>query len=385
MTLAYMIRRIGTTTTHLAIISLSLFLLLIAGCARKGEVQMSITQEPYGKTADGKDVSLFTLTNGSVTVKITNYGGIVTELWVPDKNGKLDDIVLGFENLPDYEQKSPYFGCIVGRYANRIAKGKFTLGKTEYKLATNDGANHLHGGVKGFDKVVWDAETLTTKESVSFALRYQSADGEEGYPGNLSVKVVYTLDMQNQLTVSYEATTDKTTIVNLSHHSYFNLAGAGSGDILSHKLWLNAQHYTPVDLTLIPTGEIRTVDGSPFDFKELLVIGSRIKDVPGGYDHNFVLNRTGSGLELAARVEEPQKGRTLEVWTTEPGIQFYSGNFLNGSIVGKEGKKYEQYYGFCLEPQHYPDSPNHPEFPSTVLNPGETYRQQMVLKFGVVQ
>ena len=378
----------NTDFTGKAILPAALVVFLfvaMAGCSGKGDIQMSITQQPYGKTTDGKEVSLYTLTNGKITVKIINYGGIVTELWVPDKNGNAADIVLGFDSLQGYEMKSPYFGCIVGRYANRIAKGKFTLGKTEYNLATNDGANHLHGGVKGFDKVVWDAEPSSGKEGASLTLRYVSADGEEGYPGNLTVTVVYKLDAQDQLTVSYEATTDKTTIVNLTHHSYFNLAGAGSGDILSHKLWLNAQHYTPVDLTLIPTGEIRTVDGSPFEFKTSQTIGSRIGEVPGGYDHNFILNPTGTGLDMAASLEEPQSGRTMEVWTTEPGIQFYSGNFLDGSIIGKGGKKYEQHYGFCLEPQHYPDSPNRPEFPSTILNPGETYSQKMVLKFGVVE
>ncbi|MBM4169539.1 MAG: galactose mutarotase [Ignavibacteria bacterium] len=343
---------------------------------------MNITTELYGKMPDGKDVSLFTLTNGVTRVKITNYGGTITELWVPDRQGMSGDIVLGYERLEDYLRSSPYFGCIVGRYANRIAKGRFTLDGVEYSLSTNDGPNHLHGGIKGFDKVVWEAATTRGHDSVSLILKYSSRDGEEGYPGNLDATVIYTLDAHDRLTVSYEATTDKPTIVNLSHHSYFNLAGAGN--ILGHHLTINAKRYTPVDETLIPTGALGPVEGTPMDFLTPQIVGARIGEVPGGYDHNYVLDREGSGLELAARVTEEQNGRTLEIWTTEPGIQFYSGNFLDGSLSGKGGQKYEKHFGCCLEPQHYPDSPNRPEWPTSVLRPGEKYQSQTVFHFGVI-
>ncbi|MCI0563611.1 MAG: galactose mutarotase [Nitrososphaera sp.] len=347
---------------------------------------MSITKQPFGTTPDGKEVSLFSLTNGNVTAKITNYGGTITELWVPDKNGVAHDIVLGYDSLNGYfSENNPYFGCVVGRYANRIARGKFKIDGTEYTLATNDGANHLHGGVKGFDKVVWEATPSEDSSGVGLKLQYTSPDGEEGYPGTLTVTVTYTLKTDNTLSVSYEATADKATIVNLSHHSYFNLSGGKSADILGHQLTLNTPRYTVVDATLIPTGELKPVEGTPFDFQTPQAIGSRIEQVTGGYDHNYVLARSGSGLELAARVEEPTSGRTMEIWSTEPGIQFYSGNFLDGSITGKGGTQYVRHAGFCLEPQHYPDSPNQPTFPSTVLKPGETYSQEIVLKFGVIK
>jgi aldose 1-epimerase len=356
---------------------------LVPGCTTREEPTMNITTEPYGTTPDGKNVSLYTLSNGTMTVKIINYGGTITELRVPDNRGTPGDIVLGFERLQDYVSSSPYFGCIVGRYANRIAKGRFRLDGVEYALTTNDGPNHLHGGVKGFDKVVWDARTSHGKDSVSLILEYQSSDGEEGYPGNLSARVIYTLDRQNRLSVWYDATTDKPTIVNLTHHSYFNLAGAGAGDILDHYLTINAKHYTPVDSTLIPTGALEPVEGTPMDFRLPHAIGERIANVPGGYDHNYVLDRQGSGLELAARVEEHQSGRTLDIWTTEPGIQFYSGNFLDGSLTGKGGRRYGKHFGFCLEPQHYPDSPNKSHFPPTILRPGEKYQTHTVFHFGV--
>lgn len=342
---------------------------------------MQIKQEKYGTTADSQDVSLYTLTNGTVTLKITNYGGIITELWIPDKKGVKNDVVLGFDNLQGYETRHPYFGCIVGRYANRIAKGRFTLDGVGYTLAVNNGPNHLHGGIKGFDRAVWKAEPIAGTDSVSLKLSYLSKDGEEGYPGNLNVTVVYTLMKTNEFSVSYKATTDKPTVVNLSQHSYFNLAGAGSGDVLGHLMMINADRYTPVDSTLIPTGELRPAQGTPMDFRTPMAIGSRIKDVPGGYDHNYVLNRTGKNLSLAAKVVEPTTGRAMEVWTTEPGVQFYTGNFLDGSVTGKGGKKYQRHFGFCLETQHYPDSPNHPEFPSVVLRPGETYTQLTVYEF----
>jgi aldose 1-epimerase len=376
-------RRMSGTPALLFLSPLLIIVFLVSGCSTRDEPTMNITTEPYGTTPGGRDVSLFTLTSGTMTVKIINYGGTITELRVPDNRGIASDIVLGFEHLKEYLTSSPYFGCIVGRYANRIAKGRFTLDGIEYRLATNDGLNHLHGGVKGFDKVVWNATTVRGKDSVSLILEYRSADGEEGYPGNLTARVVYTLERQNRLAVSYEAATDTPTIVNLTHHSYFNLAGAGVGDILGHLLTINAMRYTPVDSTLIPTGALDPVEGTAMDFRSPHAIGERIASVPGGYDHNFVLDRQGTGLELAARVEEPQSGRTLEIWTTEPGIQFYSGNFLDGSLTGKGGRKYEKHFGFCLEPQHFPDSPNRSQFPSTVLRPGEKYRTRTVFQFGV--
>jgi len=351
---------------------------LTTGFQPKGT--MEIKKEHYG-TVDGRDVSLYTLANGTVTVKITNYGGIVTELWTPDKEGMVKDIVLGFDSLGGYLTRHPYFGCVVGRYANRIAKGKFTLDGVEYTLAVNNGPNHLHGGIKGFDRAVWEDEPVSGKDSVSLKLSYLSKDGEEGYPGNLRVTVEYTLKKTNELSVSYEAKTDKPTVVNLTQHSYFNLAGAGSGNILGHLMMINADRYTPVDSTLIPIGELRSVRGTPMDFRSPMTIGSRIKDVPGGYDHNYVLGRVGKDLALAARVVEPGSGRAVEVWTTEPGVQFYTGNFLDGSVVGKRGMPYQKHFGFCLETQHFPDSPNHPDFPTVVLRPGEEYSQHTVYKF----
>lgn len=347
----------------------------------KEEKKMSFKEEKFGNTPEKQDVMLYTLTNGSMTVKITNFGGIVTELWVPDKKGALKDIVLGFDNLGQYIQEHPYFGCIVGRYANRIAAGRFNLDGTEYALATNNNGNHLHGGNKGFDKAVWKAKPSVKNNSVLLELRHQSKDGDEGYPGNLSVTVVYTLNDKNELSISYEATTDKPTVVNLTHHSYFNLEGAGEGDILSHSVMMNAEKYTVPNELLIPTGELRLVEGTSLDFRKAHPIGARIKDVQGGYDHNFVLRRTGDALSLAAKVVARNSGRTMEVWTTEPGLQFYTGNFLDGSLTGKMGKNYLKHYGFCLEAQHYPDSPNHSEFPATTLRPGQTYHQQTVYKF----
>jgi len=343
--------------------------------------KMSFKEEKFGNTPEKQDVMLYTLTNGSMTVKITNFGGIVTELWVPDKKGALKDVVLGFDNLDQYVQVHPYFGCIVGRYGNRIAAGRFKIDGVEYKLATNNNGNHLHGGKKGFDKAVWKAKPSVKNNSVLLELRHQSKDGDEGYPGNLSVTVVYTLNDKNELSLSYEATTDKPTVVNLTHHGYFNLEGAGEGDILGHLVTMSSEKYTVVNQGLIPTGEVRSVEGTPLDFRKAQPIGTRIKDVQGSYDHNFVLSRTGDALSLGAKVVAPNSGRTMEVWTTEPGMQFYTGNFLDGSLTGKNGKKYLKHYGFCLEAQHYPDSPNHPEFPATTLRPGQTYHQQTVYKF----
>ncbi len=345
--------------------------------------EMSVAKESFGQTPDGQSVILYTLKNpGGLTAKIMNYGAILVSLEVPDKNGKFADVTLGFDKLDGYLKDHPYFGVIVGRYANRIGKAKFSLDGVEYKLAANNGANHLHGGIKGFDKVVWKTEDVKAKgDTAMVKLTYISKDGEEGYPGTLTSRVTYALTKDNELKINYEAETDKTTIVNLTNHAYWNLAGQGSGDILGHELMLKADKYTPVDEGLIPTGEIKSVKDSPMDFTKPETIGSRIDKVPGGYDHNFVLNSGGGKLALSARVYEPTSGRVMEIYTTEPGIQFYTGNFLDGSITGKAGKVYKKNYGFCLETQHFPDSPNKANFPSVVLKPGEKYTSQTVHKF----
>ena len=360
-------------------------IVIMPGCQKK-EHAMEVTQEKFGATSDGQEVTLYTMKNeNGMVVKITNYGGIVTELWVPDKGGVLGDVVLGFNNLTDYMGDHPYFGCIVGRYANRIAGGKFKLDGKEYTLAKNNGNNHLHGGMKGFDKVLWKSSKQSGRDSVAVRLQYESNDGEEGYPGKLSVSVTYALNNKNELRIHYEATTSKPTVVNLTHHGYFNLAGAGSGDVLKHELMINAQQYTVVNEELIPTGELRSVGGTPMDFRSPCPIGKRIDMVEGGYDHNYILNCEDVSLTLAARVTEPVSKRVMEVWTTEPGIQLYTGNFLDGSLKGKGGKVYGKHYGFCLETQHFPDSPNQPDFPSVILRPGETYMQLTVYKFSVEQ
>lgn len=350
-----------------------------------------ITKKPWGKTSDGVVVELYMLTNAKgMQVSISNYGALITSLIVPDRDGKMEDVVLGYETVEEYIKDTPYFGAIVGRYGNRIAKGRFTLDGTEYnKLAINNGDNHLHGGLKGFDKVVWKAKSFETKSGPALELTYRSVDGEEGYPGNLDVKITYMLGNDNTLAVNYEATTDKATPINLTQHSYFNLAGQGNGDILSHEVMINADGFTPVDETLIPTGEIKSVESTPFDFRKPTVIGKRVNDETdqqikfgGGYDHNFVLNKEKTkDATLAARVTEPTTGRMMEVYTTEPGVQFYVGNFLDGTLTGKGGKVYNKRYGFCLETQHYPDSPNQPNFPSTILQPGEKYDTTTVFKF----
>lgn len=342
------------------------------------------------QVTDFDSIKLYTLTNPSgMQVKITNYGAIVTAILVPDRNGKLADVTLGYDRVEDYINAvdKPYFGAIVGRYGNRIAKGEFTLDGETYSLATNNGVNHLHGGVIGFDKVVWDAKLVGGEDWDGLQLQYLAKDKEEGYPGNLSVQVTYKLTDDNELIVDYLATTDKATPVNLTQHSYFNLKGEGEGDILDHELMLNAKRYTPVDETLIPTGELAAVEGTPFDFTSAKPIGRDIEQQDQqlefglGYDHNFVLDRDGDGLSLAARVRDPASGRTMEIHTTEPGIQFYCGNFLDGRLKGKSGKPYLHRGGFCLETQHYPDSPNQPEFPSTILKPGEEYKTTTVFKF----
>jgi len=348
-----------------------------------------IERRTFGKMADGKTIELFTLTNSQgMRVAITNYGGIVVSIAVPDREGKPGDVVLGFDNLEGYLGKHPYFGALVGRYANRIGNARFELGGVEYKLAANNGPNSLHGGVQGFDKRAWTAREIPG-EQPALELTRLSHDGEEGYPGNLHAKVVYSLTQDNALRIDYTATTDKDTVLNLTNHSYFNLAGEGKGDILKHEMMINADRFTPIDSTLIPTGELRTVEGTPFDFRKSTPIGARIDaddeqiKFGKGYDHNFVLNRAGHGLSLAARVTDPESGRVLEVLTTQPGIQFYTGNFLDGSIPGKGGKTYGRRSAFCLETQHFPDSPNKPSFPSTVLKPGESYHQTTVYRFSV--
>jgi aldose 1-epimerase len=331
-----------------------------------------VVEQSFGE-ADGKPVSLYTLTNkNGVQVKITNYGGTVTSWVVPDKQGNKSSIVLGFDSLSGYLARPPYFGALIGRYGNRIANGKFKIGDSTYTLATNDGKNHLHGGNKGFDKVVWDVQ-VPADTIPSLVLTYLSKNGEEGYPGNLQVKVTYTLTRDNALQVEYEATTDKATPVNLTQHSYFNLTGNNANTILDHVLMINADAYTPVDSTLIPTGELKAVKGTPFDFTTPEKIGARITNVPGGYDHNFVLNRKDSSLQLVATLADSLSGRKLEVYTTEPGLQFYSGNFLNGTIKDSRGKPFNQHTGLCLETQHFPDSPNEPKFPATILQPGRRY------------
>jgi aldose 1-epimerase len=348
-----------------------------------------VIQAPFGRTSDGREVTAFTLKNSrGLELRAITYGGIITSLRAPDRQGRFADVVLGYDDLKDYLASSPYFGCIVGRYGNRIAKGRFTLDGRTYELATNNGPNHLHGGLRGFDKVVWQGEPLETKDGMGVAFTYTSPDGEEGYPGTLRLRVTYTLTEANQLVFEYSATTDQPTHVNLTQHSYFNLAGEGSGDILGHRMEIAAGRYTPVDPTLIPIGILAPVAGTPLDFRAPAAIGARIGDVHEqlkngqGYDHNFVLDGV-AGLKLAARAVEPVSGRTLEVHTTEPGVQFYSGNFLDGTLKGKSGRSYGRRSGFCLETQHFPDSPNQPAFPSTVLRPGAEYRSKTVLTFGV--
>jgi aldose 1-epimerase len=350
--------------------------------------QASVTKKSFGKTTDGQNVDLFTLRNrNGMEARITNYGGIVVSLTAPDRNHKFADVVLGFNDLDSYLKGHPYFGAIVGRYGNRIAKGRFTLDDVEYKLAVNNGENHLHGGIKGFDKVVWNAQSMQRKDGPALTLTYLSKDGEEGYPGNLSVRVVYTLTNKNELKIDYTASTDKDTVTNLTHHSYFNLAGEGSGDILNHELVLNANSFTPTDAGSIPTGELRDVKGTPFDFLTATAIGARINQPDeqlqfgNGYDQNWVVNGPMGTLRQAAIVFEPTTGRVMEVWTTEPGIQFYTGNFLDGTLIGKSGKPYPRRSAFCLETQHYPDSPNHPSFPTTTLKKGATYRSTTVYRF----
>jgi aldose 1-epimerase len=371
----------------------------LAGCGRSDNAArsapppaaapQSVTRAPFGADAEGKSVETFTLRNAAgIEMRVISLGGIITHLSTPDRTGATADIVLGFDTIDGYLKDSPYFGAIIGRYGNRIGKAAFTIDGTAYPLAANNGVNHLHGGVKGFDKYVWHAEPSVSADGQRVVFTRTSPDGEEGYPGNLTTKITYTLNDRNELVIEYEATTDKPTHVNLTHHSYFNLAGHNSGDILGHELMIDADRYTPVDDTLIPTGELATVEGTPFDFRQSTPIGARINQAGDaqltfgkGYDHNWVVN--GSGFRRVARAYDPKSGRTLEVATTEPGLQFYSGNFLDGTLTGKGGTVYAHRSGFCLETQHFPDTPNKPDFPTTLLKPGETYRTRTVYTFGV--
>jgi aldose 1-epimerase len=342
---------------------------------------IKITKSNYGKV-EGKDVFLYTLSAKDGTkVQITNYGGIVTSLFVPDRNGKLDDVVLGFDSLQGYLNGHPYFGCIVGRCANRIAGAEFELDGKTYQLAKNIGENHLHGGISGFDKKVWDAREITQGDEAGIELIYISPDGEEGYPGNLKVTVIYMLTPKHELKILYSAETTRPTPINLTHHGYFNLKGAGNGDILDHELLINADRYNVVNDQLLPTGELRMVTGTPMDFRQPKLIGRDMVQVEGGYDHNFALNTDGT-LVKAAVLKESSTGRWMEVYTDQPGIQLYCGNFLDGTIKGKNGRPYYKHYALCLETQHFPDSPNHPEFPNTILRPGNKFTSETIYKFG---
>ncbi|MBK9166543.1 MAG: galactose mutarotase [Bryobacterales bacterium] len=357
----------------------------LAAC---GGREAGISKQAFGRADDGSAADLYILTNShGARAAITNKGGTLVRLEMPDRDGKLADVVLGFDSAEGYRGRNSYVGSLIGRYGNRIAQGRFTLNGVTHELARNNGENHLHGGIRGFDKVLWSAQERITPDGPALELRYTSADGEEGYPGRLDVKVTYTLTDDNELRIVYEATTDKDTIVNLTNHAYFNLAGPDSENILDHELRIQAKEYTPVDRGLIPSGPPQPVEGTPFDFTVPTAIGARIDDdheqlrFGNGYDHNFVLAREAGAMKLAAEVYEPASGRAMEVWTTEPGVQFYTANHFDGSIVGKGGRAYPKRFGFCLETQHFPDSPNRPDFPSPVLRAGDTYRTETRLKF----
>lgn len=356
------------------------------GCKQTSEAQPQMQTRSFGTTPDGKPATLYTLRNQQgMEVAITNFGAAVVSLKTPDRQGKSADVVLGYDDLAGYENDKSFFGATIGRYGNRIAHGKFTLNGATYTLAKNNGENHLHGGLKGFNKVLWDAKDVSTADVPALQLNYTSKDGEEGYPGNLAVQVTYTLTNNSELRIDYRATTDKPTVVNLTNHAYFNLAG--QGDVLQHQLRLNAGKFTPVDVTLIPTGEVRSVNGTPLDFTTATAIGAHINNndeqlkFGKGYDHNFVLDGSMGTLRPAGEVYEPTSGRVMQVLTTEPGIQFYSGNFLDGTVRGKNGTMYQHRSAFCLETQHFPDSPNKSNFPTTVLNPGAQYQTTTVYKF----
>lgn len=356
------------------------------------EEDMSVERSGYGVMADGRKVDLYTMSNAvGLEIGVITYGGIITSIKAADKAGKIDDVALGFNTLEEYVKDSPYFGCITGRYANRIANGRFKLDGKEYKLAQNNGGNHLHGGNEGFNKRIWDAEVISCSGGPALELRYTSPDGEEGYPGTLSVRVVYTVTADNGVRIDYSARTDKATVLNLTNHTYFNLAGEGTGTILNHEMMISADKITPVDETLIPVGSLMDVAGTPMDFREMTVIGERIEDdfdqlkFGCGYDHNYVCNGAPGRLRSVALVKEPVNGRAMEVLTTQPGMQLYTGNFLDGRFAGKKGRVYNRRDGFCLETQHYPDSPNKPDFPSTVLCPGKEYRETTIYRFNAVK
>jgi aldose 1-epimerase len=362
------------------------FAAIMAMLHRSAEADSKMEKKEFGKLQDGQSADLYTLTNShGLEATITNYGATLVSLKVPDKNGKAGDVVLGYDSLNGYESGKAFFGATVGRYGNRIAQATFKLDSKSYTLPKNDGDNHLHGV---FNKVLWNAKEVSTAAGQALEVSYLSKDGEEGYPGNLSVKIVFTVPAgENAFKIDYTATTDKATVVNLTHHSYFNLAGQGNGNILQHQLLMHASKFTPVDATLIPTGELRPVSKTPFDFTKATAIGARINQddeqlkFGKGYDHNWVLDRKGAGVIAVAEVYEPQSGRVLSVLTSEPGLQFYSGNFLDGTITGKQGKTYGHRAALCLETQHYPDSPNHPDFPSTELKPGQRYHTTTIYKF----
>ena len=390
--------RFATRSTHL--VTALLLLVSQTSCVKTDKppaaaekMPARISSEPFGTLPSGQPVTLYTLTNANgIELKAMSYGGIITSLRTPDRHGALNDIVLGYDSLAGYLKTTPYFGAIVGRYANRIAKGHFTLDGTTYTLAVNNGKNALHGGLIGFDKVLWTGAPFDSAASgkVGVVFRYTSKDGEEGYPGTLTVSVTYTLNDSNALAIDYHATTDKATPINLSQHTYFNLAGQGAGAVLGHEISINADTFTPVDSTLIPTGELRPVTGTAFDLRKPVAIGAHINEpdvqlgIAGGYDHNFVLTRQGDGLSSAATVYEPTSGRKMTVSTTEPGLQFYTGNFLDGTITGKGGHVYEKRNAFCLETQHFPDSPNQKSFPSTILRPGTEFKSRTIFAFSTV-
>ncbi len=343
---------------------------------------MQIEKQEFGKTPDGKIVDLYTLTNDNgMTAKISNFGATLVSLVVPDKSGTIADVVLGFDTFEDYLVDDKFLGVTVGRYANRIAAGKFVIDGAEYHLEKNDGENHLHGGSRGFYRVLWETGTISLKNEVGLRMKYFSKHLDAGYPGNLNCTVIYMLSNENDLKISYEVRTDKSTPVNLTHHSYFNLAGEGNGNVLDHVLMVNADRFTPLGSNGMVTGEIEPVSGTPLDFRTPTSIGARLRAIQGGYDHNYVLNGEAGELRLVAQVSDPKSGRIMEVRTTKPGMQFYSGNYLDDSVIGKSGKHYRQHYGFCLETQYFPDSPNQPNFPSSILKPGERYRHETIYSF----
>ena len=377
----------GVSIPNLSLICLVFTALMTASAADDSPNNVpGVTSQVFGKTPHGDEVTLYTLTNvKGMSVSIMDYGATIVKILVPDRAGKMADVVLGFDKLTPYFHQTEYFGAVVGRYGNRIARGKFTLDHIDYHLPINNPPNSLHGGTVGFDKHVWKREEVDSEDpAVRFSLL--SPDGDQGYPGNLFASVTYTLNDDNRLRIAYSATTDKPTVINLTNHAYYNLAGAGNGTIVDHVITLHADKYTPVDATLIPTGEKKDVAGTPFDLREPTAIGAHLKETGGkpvGYDHNFVLRKGFfSDWALAAEVDEPTSGRTLKVYTDQPGVQFYTGNFLNGTLKGHDGKSYPQYGGFCLETQHFPDSPNEPDFPTTVLRPGDTYETATLLEFG---